>query len=234
MSIDVSVVIPVLNEKEYIPLLLEDLLKQSRPPAEVIISDCGSSDGTIELLKANFGWVRVVSSSAKRPSVARHAGAAAATSNTLVFIDADIRIPRDFIEQLYKCQETSGSDIAYPVFKSDGKSIMGALHIFIIRIWLAFYRNIFTEKGIGAVIMVGKQAFNALGGFDSSLAKAEDVAFYERAHKTKLKIFFCKKTSCRVSSRRTAGFGFVRTIFEDLKIFSNTRSSDSRSYDRYK
>jgi len=46
-----SICIPTLNEEKYLPLLLNCLLNQDYKNFEVIISDGGSTDKTIEVAK---------------------------------------------------------------------------------------------------------------------------------------------------------------------------------------
>jgi glycosyltransferase involved in cell wall biosynthesis len=47
----ISVVIPALNEEEALPDLLEALVKQTRPPDEIIVVDAGSTDGTVGVVQ---------------------------------------------------------------------------------------------------------------------------------------------------------------------------------------
>ena len=47
-----TVVLPVRNEADTLPRLLADLAAQSRCPAEVIVIDDASEDGTLDAMKA--------------------------------------------------------------------------------------------------------------------------------------------------------------------------------------
>lgn len=47
----ISVIIPTLNEATQLPMLLDALQSQTRPPDEIIITDAGSKDGTAELAR---------------------------------------------------------------------------------------------------------------------------------------------------------------------------------------
>ncbi len=88
-----SVVIPVRNGANVLAFQLEALAQQTESDFEVIVSDNGSTDGTrtvaCEWLD-RLSHLRVVDSSG-RPGVcyARNVGAAAATTNSLLFCDAD-------------------------------------------------------------------------------------------------------------------------------------------------
>lgn len=57
----VTVVIPTWNGRALLPACLDALLRQTRPPAEIVVVDNGSEDGTAELLCSAYPEVRVVS-----------------------------------------------------------------------------------------------------------------------------------------------------------------------------
>ena len=52
--VSVSCVIPVLNEEQYLPILLNSIAKQDVTPYEIIVADAGSRDKTVEIAKS-FG-----------------------------------------------------------------------------------------------------------------------------------------------------------------------------------
>ena len=85
-----SIIIPVLNEAESIPALLDSLQPLRRRGAEVVVVDGGSSDDTADL--ARDGADQVLLSA---PGRARqmNAGAAAARGEILCFLHADSRLP---------------------------------------------------------------------------------------------------------------------------------------------
>ena len=47
----VSVIVPVRDEQDSIRELLNGLLKQTRPPDEIVITDGGSVDGTPQIIE---------------------------------------------------------------------------------------------------------------------------------------------------------------------------------------
>lgn len=85
----ISVIIPTLNEEDYLPALLTSLMK--RLPHEIIVADGGSSDRT-RLICEKFAGVRLISSEAGRGRQ-MNAGATAATGDVLFFIHADSTLP---------------------------------------------------------------------------------------------------------------------------------------------
>ncbi|HKU52504.1 MAG TPA: glycosyltransferase family 2 protein [Nitrospira sp.] len=85
-----SIVVPMLNEADQLPDLLEHLSPLSRQGAEVIVVDGGSSDGSVAMARA--GDFQVIESS---PGRARqmNASARASMGDILLFLHADTRLP---------------------------------------------------------------------------------------------------------------------------------------------
>jgi rSAM/selenodomain-associated transferase 2 len=88
--VSLSIIIPVLNEAESIPALLDSLQPLRRRGAEVVVVDGGSSDDTADLARAGADQVLL-----SAPGRARqmNAGAAAARGEILCFLHADSRLP---------------------------------------------------------------------------------------------------------------------------------------------
>ena len=85
-----GIVIPTLNEEEALPLLLDDLSHLSLPTA-VVVADGGSEDGTVEAARGS--GARILRTP---PGRARqmNAGARALRTPWLLFLHADVRLPR--------------------------------------------------------------------------------------------------------------------------------------------
>ena len=108
-----SVVIPVYNEEENIVPLLEALDKALSPlgkPFEVVIVDDGSTDWTLEKLKAlkpRYPWLRIVALRRNfGQSAAFTAGIDHARGEIIVTMDGDLQNdPRDIPKLLAKIEE---------------------------------------------------------------------------------------------------------------------------------
>ncbi len=85
----VSVVIPVRDCERYVGEALESVLGQTPPPAELIVVDDGSTDGTVAAVAAYAPDVRCISRPAQGIAAALNAGIAEASGELLAFVDAD-------------------------------------------------------------------------------------------------------------------------------------------------
>src|SRR6266702_7918120 len=94
----VSIVIPTLNEEKYLPRLLMSIREQTVPPAEVIVADADSIDKTKQIAKS-FGCI--VTKGGYLPT-GRNNGAKLATSELILFLDADVMLPADFLQKTVK------------------------------------------------------------------------------------------------------------------------------------
>ncbi len=89
----VTVVIPVRDGEAFLAEAVRSALDQTRPPAEVIVVDDGSSDGSAGLARA-LG-ATVIDQPPLGPGAARNRGAAHATTPLLAFLDGDDRMTPD-------------------------------------------------------------------------------------------------------------------------------------------
>jgi glycosyltransferase involved in cell wall biosynthesis len=110
-EIDVSVVLPVYNERGH---LVEEIariragLDASAYRYEIIVVDDGSSDGSVEQLRTMEG-IRLIRFAQNRGTgSARRAGTRAAQGRVVVWTDADMTYPNDEIALLVK--ELDGAD----------------------------------------------------------------------------------------------------------------------------
>ena len=85
----ISTVIPAYNRADLIGETLRTVLEQDRPPAEVIVVDDGSSDGTADAVTAFGAAVTLIRQANAGPGPARNAGFAASRGEIVHFMDSD-------------------------------------------------------------------------------------------------------------------------------------------------
>lgn len=108
----VTIVIPARNEEASLGLLLADLERVRPPGARVVVVDDHSRDATAAVAR-RFAFVELRPAPALPEgwvgkSWACHVGAADAPAGTLVFLDADVRIPGDGLVRAVGAQARQG------------------------------------------------------------------------------------------------------------------------------
>lgn len=100
---DISVILPVFNEKEHLQAELERVregLDASDYRYEIIVVDDGSTDGSTELLRELDGIRLIVFPANRGSGSARRAGTMAARGDVVVWTDVDMTYPNDQIAWL--------------------------------------------------------------------------------------------------------------------------------------
>lgn len=94
----VSVIIPVHNAARFIGACLESLKEQTFKDYEVIVVDDASTDETVEIASK---YAKVIKSLKNQGEGAvRNIGAREASGEILAFTDADVILPKDWLERL--------------------------------------------------------------------------------------------------------------------------------------
>jgi glycosyltransferase involved in cell wall biosynthesis len=94
-----SVIIPAYNAVTYLAEAVANIRSQPHSPAEIIIVDDGSSDGTASLAQSLGPDIRYFHQTNQGPAAARNLGISHARHDILAFIDADDLWPDHKIER---------------------------------------------------------------------------------------------------------------------------------------
>ncbi len=119
---DLSVVIPVFNEADNLPILLGEIRGALAPTGlsfEIVAVDDGSRDASLEVLKASraaYPMLRIVRLDRNHgQSAALDAGWRAARGRLVVSLDADLQNDPADIPAMIRTLETSGADMVIGV-----------------------------------------------------------------------------------------------------------------------
>lgn len=173
----VSVVIPTFNEENYIGKLLECLKKQTYRDFEIIVADNKSPDKTAQIARS-YG-ARVVPGG--HQAFGRNNGVKNAKGEVILFLDADVKFDKNFLEDSYKEFTERKADIACCYFETKGFSL--ELRI-LYELWNSskyVRRGTALPDGEGQCIWIKKSAFEKIKGFNENLKIAEDVDLIHRA-----------------------------------------------------
>lgn len=199
-----SIVVPTLNEENYLPRLLSCLRKQSFKDFEVIVADAGSTDRTREIARA-FGC-KIVEGGL--PARGKNQGAKAAKGDLILFLDADVVFSADFLEKTLGEFKKRKLDIAtfslIPLSKKKGTKI---LFNFFYNYPLRVLQDKWPHGAMG--ILVKKWLHQKIAGFDEEIKIAEDHDYVQRASRI-AKFGLIKSTKIYISLRRIKKEGWLK------------------------
>lgn len=188
MEKTLSIVFPTLNEEGFI----EDSLRLIRNglksiPFELIVSDGGSKDRTVEIAQKYADKV-VCHTGEERQNISqgRNAGAEAGTGKFVVFMDADSRVyePEKFfhkaIEKFEKDSELLGLTVRLKVHRGE-ETFSDKLVWPLLNLNLRFLNNVLHRgESTGEFQMIRMEAFRRLKGFREDLVTREDADMFLR------------------------------------------------------
>lgn len=93
---NVSVIIPTLNEEKYIASCLTGLINQTIPPDEIIVIDGNSTDGTVDISMSYTNNVYITDT--RGIGAARAIGVEKSSGDIILSTDADTTLDKHFIE----------------------------------------------------------------------------------------------------------------------------------------
>lgn len=183
-GIVVSVVVPVLNAARTLPRCLEALDAQTFPRRsfEILCVDNGSIDGSRELLQRTAGVTLAVAAT-RGASAARNAGVRQARGSWIAFTDADC-IPRaGWLAGLMRCAQ--GADAADLI---GGRIVAHRPRSDVERFCERLFdqeraiREFVPPYAISANLAVRRDWLLAIGGFDETFLRGQDVELSFRAY----------------------------------------------------
>src|SRR5258705_4071191 len=128
VPVQVSIIISSYNSAWTIERCLRSLehqVQQAQVSTEVILVD-SSADGTAELVRPQFPWVRLfVRGERCYPGDARNYGIARASGTLLVFIDADCVAGENWLSEILTAHQTNQAAVGGSVGNANPHSYVG-------------------------------------------------------------------------------------------------------------
>jgi len=200
---NLTVVIPTLNEIEYLPGLLNSLNKQTRLADEIIVADAGSIDGTAEYARRHGAQVI----RGGLPAIGRNAGVLSSKGDILLFLDADVLPSPDFIDTVLNEFIRKEYDVATCLISDLDENIIDKLICVGTNIYFRIMHPI-SPHAPGFCIISKRVFHERIGGFDESLSLSEDIDYARRA-KQHGSFGILTDTRIPVSMRRVSKEGLV-------------------------
>lgn len=196
-----SVVIPVRNEAQALPLLLDDLAALRAAGAELIVVDGGSTDDTCELL---LGRVDQLLRTSPGRALQMNAGAAVARGEYLWFVHADTRVSAEALKALQNALSER------PLWGRFDVRLSGTGLVLRVIGAMINLRSRLTGIASGDQgIFVVRERFEALGGY-AMMPLMEDLQLCGRL-KAQARPR-CVRPPLSTSSRRWEQHGVWRTV----------------------
>jgi glycosyltransferase involved in cell wall biosynthesis len=177
--VKISIVVPAFNEEKLLQATLRSIraaaaaLESRGWPVELIVCDNNSTDRTAEIARA--GGATVVFEPVNQIARARNTGAASASGDWLVFVDADSLPARELFEDVAaaiaggRCV-AGGTTVVIETDRASARMFVG--------IWNALSRM--CRWAAGSFIFCEAAAFREVGGFSTQLYAGEEIDLFGR------------------------------------------------------
>jgi rSAM/selenodomain-associated transferase 2 len=206
----ISIIIPALNEAENIGQLIQYLKRHATNVLEeIIVVDAQSTDNTEGV--ARLAGATVLTSKKRGRAVQMNLGANAAKGDVLYFVHADCYPPESYcadIQQFIK----DGFELGCYRYRFDSSHVLLKINAFFTRfspLWC---------RGGDETLYVKRSAFEQLKGYDEYFSIMEEYDFIRRAQvHFRLKIM---PKYALVSARKYETNGYFRVQLANLKVFN--------------
>lgn len=210
-----SIIIPTLNEEKLLPQLLEQLkeIKHIYGDIEVILSDGGSTDRTLEIAN-QFGCKVITNKEKKKQNIAigRNLGAAESSAPLLLFLNADVRFSAPDVFFDYALNQFSSEDFAamtcYVRTFPEETTLADILFHGFYNFYFIVLNSVGMGMGRGECQLIKRDYFFSVEGYNAELAAGEDFDLFRRIKKMGGKIQFNKSLTIYESPRRYRKIGY--------------------------
>lgn len=228
MQKTISIVVAIFNRKDELFELLNSLIAQTDKDFEVIIVDDGSFVDLVPTVETFNEMLKIqyFKKPNSGPGLSRNYGANRAKNDWLVFVDSDVIVEKDYIENIKKnlektdCAAFGGADKAHKGFNLLQKAISYSM------------TSVFTTGGIRGSkkavtrfqprsfnMGVNKEIFLKIGGF-SEMRIGEDpdlsMTIWENGYQTAffddIGVYHKRRTDLGKFSKQVYQFGCARPI----------------------
>lgn len=213
-----SIIIPTLNEEKLLPALLASLCDRSLKKTydyEIIVSDGGSTDRTIEIaeeycdktLRYRPGEVRSI-------SACRAKGARCSSGDYVVFINADVRldIGKLFSEAESKLASSNYVAMTCPIrCVPELENLKDRCFSTVVNAYYHFSNKIGLGIARGECQLIKRRVYENVGGYKEEIVVGEDFELFSRIRKHG-RVLFTTAVTVYESPRRYQSWGYFKTV----------------------
>ena len=159
----IDIIIPAYNAEKTIEACLFSLFRQSFTDFKITLVNDGSTDQTLERLKAYTGRIQIITQQNAGAAAARNRGAQAVSAPYIIFVDADIVAFPTLLEKMYQTlQIHPEAAYSYSAFKFGHKKF---------RLWPFSAERLKKMPYIHTTSLIRREHFS---GFDERLKRFQD------------------------------------------------------------
>jgi glycosyltransferase involved in cell wall biosynthesis len=211
----VSVIVPSLNEKNYIRNCIESLAKNNYPThlLEILIVDGFSSDGTIDIIKGlckEFSNVSLIPNKDRITPVALNLGILNSSGDYIMIASAHSWFPPDYISKLVSCITKDNASVVGGVLETKVNNINATSQAIAIVLSNKFgVGNSSFRIGVTGPLSVDtvpfglykRSVFQEVGYYNEKLIRNHDIELSKRIIKKGLKIILLPDPVCYYYAR---------------------------------
>ena len=185
----ISVIVPLYNKRQSIVTTLDSVLSQTYTNFEIIVVDDGSTDGSGDIVKSiQDARIKYYYKENGGVSSARNFGVGKTQSDLIALLDGDDLWQPEYLEEMMSLIDMTpeaalwGSGYAFQ-HDINGKMDVPDLCIsngfkgYVENYWsVAKHNTLFTSSSV----IINKNAFNSVGGYNESLVRGEDIDLWFR------------------------------------------------------
>jgi glycosyltransferase involved in cell wall biosynthesis len=180
----VSVIIPSYNHAPYLRECIDSVLAQDHPNTEVIVVDDGSTDASLDILRAYGNRIGLLQQRGGRQARARNLGLGVARGELVAFLDSDDRyLPGRISSAVAALDAAPGVDVVW----ADYRRIDAQGSVLAEARWSPadadFRRELIAGNPIcNATVTLRRRVLDEIGGFDERVPRVCDgAAWYQIA-----------------------------------------------------
>jgi len=213
--VEISVIIPVLNEEKYIVSCLDSVLASDydKSKIEILIVDGVSSDNTRVLVDEyikEYDFIKLLANPDKIAPVSMNIGIQEAKGKYVIRLDAHASYPRDYFSKLMHYHQKLDADNIGGIIKTDvkDKTLKSNAIKKVLSHRLGVGNSDFRVgvEGIKSVDTVPfgcypKEVFQKYGVYDERLVRNQDIELNKRIIRNGGKIYLISDIRCTYYSR---------------------------------
>jgi glycosyltransferase involved in cell wall biosynthesis len=181
------------------------------------VVDAGSKDNTCSIAeKSNLPEtkVKVIKSTKKNVSFQRNLGAKYSNSGWIVFMDADNRVPKTYLQKVKRHIEAKNPDIVSTWMKPDSRLRKDRITAAIMNIFMEINKKSKKPYVLESMIFIKKDSFQKIKGFNINIPWREGEDLLNNAIKHGIKFDFIKTPRYTYSFRRLEKIGTYKMLQE--------------------